>query len=783
MQDLINQFESVLRADGLEPVGRIEANVPGPWPRLRMPGDKKGMPSGRYRLVTDGERGYATYGAEKGGIGFKTWRSWEGQKMPDKDIKALRAWEKRQKDEAEKDIEKRHKRLSRLVTKAFKRLPAPPDGFEYVADKDIVPLCARYRPKTDTLVLPIMQTDKRVWSLEYITRTGSKWRLPGGKVKGGFCPITQPGDSFETVYLVEGYSTGCTIRQATGLPVFVSFNAGNLKPVAMALRKMYPHGRVIIAADNDKIPSDGWPENREWVNTGITKAQEAAAAINGAKVIWPDFKDEDLEEARWSDWNDYALLYGIDAVKELVMGPPPALEVKTEALSPSDDLERSPVPAGVVAPPVLVAGEGSKSQFNADNWTQFVRWKDNAVGFQYDNKYALHNAILFMAFSPLWHKSFVFDEFEHDIKIVKAMPWDDAAKFEWRKPTDRDYTMLRAALSTSNIPIGSNGEMKAVIEAAAHYYKVHPVRDYLATLQWDGDNRLDTWLERYVAKPGQNKEYLGAIGACFLKAAVMRVFKPGCKFDHMLVLEGEQGAYKSSLLEELATHEGRAYFQDKVGFKHIGDKHLAVHLMGRLILEFAELKGLVTQDRETIKAWITNKADEWQPKFSNELRIIPRQFVLAGTTNEGQWMSDPTGGRRFWPVKTRDKIDIEGVRAVKTQLWAEAVARVMAGETHYIPDDDPIYKAVRFEQAARFDGNMWHEIIAEWAMGKSIIRVEDVMKDVLFMPVERWNDHKTKTAIADVLKTLGYESKTTRVSGYAQPVRRYIKPTEGEHND
>ena len=78
----------------------------------------------------------------------------------------------------------------------------------------------------------------------------------------------------------------------------------------------------------------------------------------------------------------------------------------------------------------------------------------------------------------------------------------------------------------------------------ANHHRFHPVCNYLDALQWDGVPRIDRWLITYGgAKDG---DYVRAVGALVLVAAVRRVRSPGCKFDEMLVLENpEQGTNKS----------------------------------------------------------------------------------------------------------------------------------------------------------------------------------------------------------------------------------------------
>lgn len=170
---------------------------------------------------------------------------------------------------------------NRLWESASKSIDHP-----YVFRKEIVPYGTRQ--KGNALLVPLYYQNS-LWNLERIYPNGDKRPMKGGRVIGCYMPI---GTISDHVYICEGYSTGCSLHQHTGTPVVVARNCGNLKPVALAIRKKYPNIRITLAADND-INTEG--------NPGLTKARAAASAVDG-DVIWPDFTDEDFDG---SDWNDY----------------------------------------------------------------------------------------------------------------------------------------------------------------------------------------------------------------------------------------------------------------------------------------------------------------------------------------------------------------------------------------------------------------------------------------------------------------------------------------------
>ena len=147
--------------------------------------------------------------------------------------------------------------------------------------------------------------------LQFIAADGAKRFLTDCAKEGAYFPITTKDEGKSTIIICEGFATGAAIRQATGYPVVVAFDAGNLKPVALAMRRKYPDARIVIGADNDQ-----WTKS----NPGQAKAQQAALAIGGAQVVSPLIPDDD--DARRTDWDDVARSDGLDAVRQAFEAAP-----------------------------------------------------------------------------------------------------------------------------------------------------------------------------------------------------------------------------------------------------------------------------------------------------------------------------------------------------------------------------------------------------------------------------------------------------------------------------
>jgi predicted P-loop ATPase len=175
---------------------------------------------------------------------------------------------------------------------------------------------------------------------------------------------------------------------------------------------------------------------------------------------------------------------------------------------------------------------------------------------------------------------------------------------------------------------------------------------------------------------GEDTEYIRAVSALMLIAAVRRVRSPGCKFDEMVVIEQEtQGTEKFTMLATLAGCED--WFLDDLPL-NIHGKEVIESLRGRWIVEAAELSGMRRADIEHLKSFLSRQIDRARMAFGHFVLEVPRQCIIVGTTNVVEYLKDTSGNRRFWPVRIQ-QFKIAALRHVRDQLWAEAAAREAAG--------------------------------------------------------------------------------------------------------
>ena len=247
--------------------------------------------------------------------------------------------------------------------------------------------------------------------------------------------------------------------------------------------------------------------------------------------------------------------------------------------------------------------------------------------------------------------------------------------------TDADAANMRNYFQKHwkvNAPKALEDAITSVSDANAF----NPVFDYLQGLTWDGVERLDTLLVRYMG--AKDTAFTRAATRKWFTGAVKRIYEPGCKFDSMLVLIGEQGLGKSRL--PLIMSKG--WFTDSLPSMS-GDKSSFEALSGKWIVEVAELAAAKKSEQESIKNFVSKQTDSYRQAYAHYTQDYPRQCVFFGTTNDPEPLHDVTGGRRFWPIEVEgvDRGVLSGLEEERDQLWAEAIQRYRDGESLWLDDE------------------------------------------------------------------------------------------------
>lgn len=339
------------------------------------------------------------------------------------------------------------------------------------------------------------------------------------------------------------------------------------------------------------------------------------------------------------------------------------------------------------------------------------------------------NALTALRYAPEWQGVLHFNESSLATIVKLAPPFENvpAVPFAW---ADEHDILTAAWLQHQGIGVGKEVAGQAV-QAVAREHPFHPIRDYVDALVWDGVSRIDDWLTLYLG--AEPSEYVRAVGARFLIGGVARVYRPGAKNDTCLILEGDQGALKSTALRTLA---GDEFFSDDIS--ELGSKDSVMQTRGMWIIELSELDAMAKGEVSRIKAFMSRQVDRIRPPYGRRVIEAPRECIFAGTVNKDTYLKDETGGRRFWPVKC-GRINIADLARDRDQLWAEARDRFRAGDQWWLNTKGLMDSAAE-EARARYEGDPWDDLIGEW----------------LKNPIERFDN--TGHPLAELTST--YESVT-----------------------
>ncbi|HJW42604.1 MAG TPA: virulence-associated E family protein [Rhizomicrobium sp.] len=293
------------------------------------------------------------------------------------------------------------------------------------------------------------------------------------------------------------------------------------------------------------------------------------------------------------------------------------------------------------------------------------------------------------------------------------------AELPWGEELGRvfDDSVQRAIRAYFIAHFGLDVSKDHVIEAVqtrADFNQYHPVKEYFASLVWDGVKRIDSWLVEMCG--AADTAFTRAAGRKFLVGAVARIMSPGCKFDHVLALEGTQGIGKSSVFRILASDD---YFTDCLP-TDVTKVDTIQALQGKWIIEMPELEGLSRGEVSAVKAFVTRQVDRGRFAYGRLTGDYPRQCVFGATTNESGYLRDQTGGRRFWPVKVAT-IDLERLCRVRDQIWAEAFVAFSRGEVLELPPEAAGEALIA--QEGSFTAHPWEESIRHFVAEKSLTRV------------------------------------------------------------
>jgi putative DNA primase/helicase len=354
-----------------------------------------------------------------------------------------------------------------------------------------------------------------------------------------------------------------------------------------------------------------------------------------------------------------------------------------------------------------------------------------------------------------WSGAIKLDEFRDEIVASRWLPFmnEQNGPFRPRRITDFDLAALRDLLTRQLGEAVSTDCICTAIQVVSNENRFHPVKEYLRSLVWDSKQRVTGFLANYFG--AANDTYSQLVSRCLLVSMIARVMNPGCQVDTVVVLEGPQGIGKSQGLRAL----GGEYFGDPCIDPANKDAYQQIH--GLWLIEFAELDSLRRRNAATAKAFISTRIDRYRPPYGRVVKDQPRQCVFVGTTNESHYLQDPTGNRRFLPVKVT-AVDVDAIADDRDQIFAEAVVLFEAGESWW-PEGDEVTLASQ-QQTERVEVHPWEDVLRQ-VLIENHPQLDVVAATELFAALglpESCKDKGKQTILGQIMHNLGFERKKSR---------------------
>lgn len=309
-------------------------------------------------------------------------------------------------------------------------------------------------------------------------------------------------------------------------------------------------------------------------------------------------------------------------------------------------------------------------------------WKEQLEVTRYGNYKSNYNNVLLIFTNDENLKGiFAYNLLTKSPEIIGKTTWKRAG--DTKEITPSDDAALRAYF---NINYGI--QSKQVIEDCLMIVMLdnmyHPVKDFLESVRgkWDGTPRIDTLLIDFFSAEDNELNHMQT--RLTLIGAIKRIMQPGCKFDYVLTLKGDQGIGKSTFFQKLSVNPD--WFSDSL--EDTKGKDAKEQLKGNWFIELGEMAAVSKKDQKNIKQFIASTTDEYRPPYGKRKLTFARQNIFVASTNDAQPLKDDTGGRRWWIVECFSRWfdkDIKLDKYYVEQIWAEALSVYEYMESENIP--------------------------------------------------------------------------------------------------
>lgn len=573
---------------------------------------------------------------------------------------AFKAEIEAQKKARAREQRARQVRATARAVQTWEGLPKADSNHPYLKAKGVLSHHLRWHKPSNRIFIPIRDRKGNLRTLQSISPSGGKLFWTGAPLRNHYYSIGKP-DPEGVMWICEGYATGASIAQATHECTVMTFASFNLEPVAKIMREKWgPSLTIIIAGDNDAATPG---------NPGVTAARAAAKACGGFVAIPPV-----LDKNGKNDWNDVYQRRGKamrDDLRE-------AVEMGHSGQAALQDFEKRmmEVTTDSLAGPVNLPPEVIPDVEIDHDWKRKLLLTDKGTIIPSEA-----NMVTLLQYDPVLTGLVSYDSFKCQVMITRPPPWPTATLFFPTQLVDKDRTQLLMHFQRRGIAF-QRRTIDEGLRSVADWRSHDPLKELIDNLpQWDGQERIGSWLVDYCG--AAEKPFVRAAGRAFLIGAIARALKPGCKVDTTLVLEGPQGTFKSTLVRTLAMRDH--FFSD--AFPNLAsERYPEMMLRGHWIIEVPELSGINKAEINRIKEFLSRSEDRSRDPYGTAIEERPRRCVFVATTNQSAYLRDPTGARRFWPIRTRT-IDIKAFQRDVQQLWAEALVAYHAGEDWHLSRD------------------------------------------------------------------------------------------------
>lgn len=333
---------------------------------------------------------------------------------------------------------------------------------------------------------------------------------------------------------------------------------------------------------------------------------------------------------------------------------------------------------------------------------------------------------------------------------------------------DADVGRIREALERTWGIAPSDQNTGFALRQVAEERSFHPVQDYLSGLQWDGTLRIDRVVDEILHV--ERTELSARMVRSWFVSAVARTLRPGCKVDTALVLVGPQGWRKSSFFSVL----GGEWFADTA--MDVSKKDGLMQLAAAWIYEWGEIENVTSRkEASEIKQFVTSPVDCFRPPWGRAVVFHPRSSVIVGSTNQDQFLNDPTGSRRYHVLRVLAPITEAGPKGLlaqwRDQLWAEAKEAFLGGYQWYLSREEDAVRereadAFVIEDALQAEIDAWlrTDTARRCLAGRGHMTIGDVLGGALRLDPGRW-DRSIQTRVGIALSRLGWRKRRVSDAG------------------